>query len=136
MQYRERDGLNLAIGIGLLFLGLLICWYTTGGRDPSKLFVPRPPGPAWLNTVMAWQETTWWGALVVLAGALYLWHWGGWPLTGWLRVLVVWGVLALIWDLLIYRALGVWTAHAPPWPATAWLTGLTVALTVRRGRDA
>ncbi len=135
MQYRERDGLTLAISIGLMFLGLLICWYTTGGRDPSKLFVPRPIGPLWLDTMMEWQEMTWWGVMVLSAGALYLWHWGGWPMLGWLRVGLTWGVLALVWDLLIYRAMGVWTANAPPWPATAWLTGLAVALTIRRVAD-
>ncbi len=145
MQYREREGLTLAVSIGLLLLGLVVCWYTTGGRDPSRLFFPHPTEPQWLSTLMGWQETPWFGGGVVIAGGLYLWQGFGRPMPGWLRVCVVWGVLALVWDLLIYRAIGLWTAQTPPWPATVWITGLAVALTVRqvgdlrmawRGRDA
>ncbi len=135
MQYRERDGLTLAIGIGLLLLGLVMCWYTTGDRDPGNLFFPRLQEPLWLNMVMGWQETWWFGALVALAGAAYLWHGAGVPMPNALRVVVVWAVLALIWDVMLYRAIGFWTARNPPWWATVWLVGITVALTIRRVAD-
>lgn len=135
MYFRAHDGLNLATALGLLTLGLVVVYYTTGDREPGNLFFPLPTEPPWLAHLMATQQQPAFGVLVAAVGAGLLWYAIGGPLPSWLRVVLLWATLALLWDLLLYRAMGFWTARNPPWWAVVWLTGLTVACTVRRIGD-
>lgn len=138
MRQRQHDGLTLAVTLGLLSLGIVMLYYTLRGQGSGNLFFPLPAEPFWLVTMLRWQETAVFSALVFAVGALYGGYFLYWPPTqpaARVRVWVGWLTLALLWDLTLYRAVGFWTAQNPPWWAVLWLGAVTVALTVRRIGD-